>query len=130
MDLGGVSYGVAHDINDAGVAAGVGATGPPVSGGPGRPFLWTAVGVATDLGTLGGPDGYALGLNELQWVTGSADRIAHEVGRAFVWSPTSGMQEINHGQLANYSWGAAIDESGRCNGNDCAAKWRDSHVRA
>jgi probable HAF family extracellular repeat protein len=94
---GGVARTEAYDINNLGHI--VGASNSAESGGihTGHAILWKD-GAMGDLGVL--PDGsdasWAYGINDNDVVVGrSYNETLQLGGRAFVWSPTTGMRDLN-----------------------------------
>src|SRR5439155_18612513 len=86
------------------------ATGYAVS----HAFLWQA-GVMTDLGTLGGLNSVAYGINHLGQVVGSAETAAGET-HAFLWDRERGMRDL--GVLAgDGSAATGINDAGQVVGN-------------
>ena len=67
-----------------------------------RPFVWIQ-GEMIDLGTFGGPSGFACGINESGRVVGFADTSGN-VRRGFLWDVRNGLFEIG-------ALGGATDES-------------------
>jgi probable HAF family extracellular repeat protein len=66
-----------------------------------------------DLGTLGGTDSSAYGINDNGWVVGSSN-IDTEMPRAFLWTPSDGMKDL--GTLIpgyGYSWASSINNVGK-----------------
>ncbi len=77
-----------------------------------RPFLWID-GVATDLGTLGGPDAGAYGVNDFDQVVGRSERPeAGNIFHAFFWEKG---KMIDLGKIGGFfsSWACAINNSGQ-----------------
>jgi probable HAF family extracellular repeat protein len=86
--LPGMRHGLA--INNLGQVAG--------SGYFGRADLHAAFfsdGVATDLGTFGGPSSMALAINDSGWVAGRAD-ISTGGDRGFRWKPGGTLKQLKH----------------------------------
>src|SRR5882757_5569879 len=72
-------------------------------------FIWTSGGMQ-DLGTLGGKNSYAFGINASGQVVGVANR-SDGVYDAFLWTSTTGMQDL--GSLGGLgSEATAINASG------------------
>lgn len=116
LDLGSldplVPQSGATAINDHGVV--VGWTFTPDSGYTGHAFVWdpkaSPLGMR-DLGTLGGVDSIAYGINNAGTVVGSAT-TRRRVVRPFVWSP--GQQAVvDIGTLPGYDSGVARDVNDR-----------------
>ena len=81
---------MAFAINDAGTVVGqvLAATGR-------HAFTWTSAKGLVDLGTLGGTMSTALGINNNGWVVGSSlNKDGSGLLRGFLWTPTSGMQDL------------------------------------
>src|SRR5689334_3997041 len=57
-------------------------------------FIWDGVNGMRDLGTLGGTNSYAIGINAGGTVTGYSDIRGNRGTHAFVWTATSGMVDI------------------------------------
>jgi probable HAF family extracellular repeat protein len=57
-------------------------------------FLWTDAGGMSDLGTLGGNESQALGINSAQWVVGHATIAGEAETHAFLWKPGTGMTDL------------------------------------
>ncbi len=112
--VGGFSSG-ATAINDLGQVAGTAECGS--GSGCTHAVLWSkAKGSLLDLGLLPGAlFSYAEGINNLGQVVGFAV-YAHFSG-AFVWSPSTGMLDLNHLIPANSGWllqyAAAINDKGQ-----------------
>ncbi|HEX4427362.1 MAG TPA: Ig-like domain repeat protein [Terriglobales bacterium] len=81
-------------------------------GGSSHAFIWTQADGMQDLGTLGGPNSTPRAINSSGQVTGMSD-TAGGVQHAFFWNADSGMQDLGTIPGETYSWGIAIDESGR-----------------
>ena len=80
------NYSWAEAINDRGQVAGY--YGSTLVGA----FLWTS-GTMHDLGTLGGNNAQAYGINNIIQVVGSSQNSS-EANRAFLWTAASGMQDL------------------------------------
>lgn len=128
IDLGtlpGGSYSAAFAINDAGVIVGEATS----MFGYTVPVRWTAPGVITGVGTIGGLGGSAHGINKSGYITGEA-RSATGKYHAFEWSPISGMIDLyDYGNdpygVHEPSIGRAINDYGTVAGdiNTVATYW-------
>lgn len=72
----------------------------------GHATLWSKTkGSMIDLGVLpGAPDSFALGLNNLGQVVGVSDNGATNGLHAFIWSPSTGILDLNNLIPANSGW--------------------------
>jgi probable HAF family extracellular repeat protein len=72
----------------------------------GHATLWSKTkGSMLDLGVLpGAPDSFAFGLNNVGQVVGVSDYSATNELHAFVWSPSTGMLDLNNLIPANSGW--------------------------
>ncbi len=91
--LGG-SQSIAYEINDAGEAVGYSTTVTGPINPPLHAFVYTVAGGMTDLGTLGGSRSIAYDINAHGDIVGSSE-ISPGVERAFVYSPLTGMLDLN-----------------------------------
>lgn len=98
----------ATDVNNARQVVGRSFMGPSPGGGL-RAFLWED-GVMQDLGTFGGSQSGAAGINEAGQIVGSADLPDH-TDHAFRHTPGVGMEDLNP-PFATSSRGLLINESG------------------
>jgi len=100
-------------VENKGHVAGVFAapTRPPQS----HAFFWTKSGGNKDLGTLGGDDSVAFGINSSDQVVGQANATAGGPDLAFLWSASGGVKNL--GTLGGASSAAnAINDSGQVAG--------------
>src|SRR5438105_11648177 len=75
-------------------------------------FLWDPVKVMKDLGTLGGTNSYALGVNDNGTVCGYSD-IGGGSTHAFIWTKSRGMVDIGATFLSStYSYAHGINARG------------------
>jgi probable HAF family extracellular repeat protein len=78
-------------------------------------FLWSKAGGKKDLGTLGGDDSAAFGINPSGEVVGQANSSAGAPDQAFLWTQSGGMIDLGNLGGAN-SVGNAINVSGQVAG--------------
>ena len=92
VDLGNGSTGLSSPraINNDGIAVGFSLEARPPFGH--HPFRWHD-GTSLDLGTFGGPIGFAVSINSTGKIVGSAD-LPIERKRAFLWSEDIGLQNL------------------------------------
>ncbi|MGA7078461.1 MAG: Ig-like domain repeat protein [Terriglobales bacterium] len=84
---------LAFGINDSGTVVGQ----TPVAKGYRHAFSWTEAAGITDLGTLGGEESSALGINNLGWIVGtSLTTNKNGLLHGFVWTPSNGMQDLDN----------------------------------
>jgi probable HAF family extracellular repeat protein len=84
---------LAFGINDSGTVVGQ----TPVAKGYRHAFSWTAAAGITDLGTLGGEESSALGINNLGWIVGtSLTTNKNGLLHGFVWIPSKGIQDLDN----------------------------------
>jgi probable HAF family extracellular repeat protein len=115
-DLGtlpGTNSGRATGINNSGQV--VGAAYDILNGSPSdsHAFLWQSGSGMKDLGTLGGTNSYAYGINSSGEVVGGAD-ISGDVEHAFLWQSGGGMHDL--GALGGDSYALGINNSGQVAG--------------
>jgi probable HAF family extracellular repeat protein len=120
---GGDPDGYAIAINDSGqVAGGSGtcSTGDPVIGlyfSPVHALLWESDGTVTNLGSLGGAFGnQAHNMNNRGQVVGASDLAGDAVFHGFVWSRSTGMQDVPPLPGDTYSVALAINDAGEVGG--------------
>jgi probable HAF family extracellular repeat protein len=130
------TYSQAFGINDRGQV--IGESG--FRDAEGHPFFWSN-GVMTDVGTLGGPHGFALAINNQGQVVGGADTTIPDpanpggvLAHAFLWTPGH-MQDLGSTADEPYSEAHAINNRGQivglgcCAGNNLRALlWQDGRV--
>ncbi len=101
----------AHGINNLGQVVGQWEY-PPY-----RPYLWTAPGPATDLGTLGGNMGWASAINESTAVVGTSYLAGNNIKHGFFWKMPGGMQDLGALGASGDSAANAINESNQIAGS-------------
>jgi probable HAF family extracellular repeat protein len=80
-------------------------------------YLWTPGQGVQDLGTLGGDQSSAYGINDAGQVVGVA-QVSVDIGyHAFLWTSGGGMQDLTPSGVS-YSAGYAINKSGQIAGTD------------
>lgn len=85
-----MQYGIATlYANDAGQIAGIYSSGNGY-----HAFFRDATSGFQDLGTLGGPNSYVSGINNMGQIVGTSDTTPSGDERAFLWDSSHGMQEI------------------------------------
>jgi probable HAF family extracellular repeat protein len=78
---------------------------------PVHAVVWAADGTFQDLGTLGGDNSYALGINNHGVVVGYSYLADNVTFHAFLWSPTKGMTDIGATlQKGQKTWGVGIND--------------------
>lgn len=88
--LPGAIDAIAHDINNHSTIVGESFNAL----GQFRPVIWRN-GTITDLGTLGGDTGIARAINNDGVVVGTSDALALPSSRAFIWTASKGMRDLN-----------------------------------
>ena len=79
-------------VNDSGTVAGQ----APNAKGYMHAMSWTPSGRVKDLGTLGGPESKALGINNKGWIVGtSLTSSGNGMLHAFLWTPSGGMKDLS-----------------------------------
>jgi probable HAF family extracellular repeat protein len=86
----GSSGTLAYDINNAGTVVGK----TRITSGDRHAFSWTSSGVIKDLGTLGGNESTALGINTNGWIVGNSLTTGKGLLHGFLWTPTTGMVDF------------------------------------
>lgn len=82
---------LAFAVNDAGTIVGK----APFANGLKHAFSKTATGAIKDLGTLGGAESSALGINNKGWIVGtSLTTSTNGLPHGFLWTPGAGMQDF------------------------------------
>lgn len=84
----------ARAVNDAGQAAGVAYSYPEVGGVLTEAVFWDGAGVPLLLGTLGGVNSEAAGINGSGQVVGSSEVYPYGPRHAFLWSYSSGLRDL------------------------------------
>ena len=119
---GGDPDGVAVAINDHGQVAGISGDCSTFNVTnsynllPVHALLWDD-GKVTNLGSLGGAFGsQAHGINNRGQVVGASDLAGDAVFHGFVWSPSTGMQDVPPLPGDTYSYALAINDTGEVTG--------------
>ena len=137
VDLGilkGMVFSQANGINASGMVAGFCAGKPDEN--VNRAFLWTPAMGMIDIGTLGGPQAQAFGINAFGLITGTAqisESSRDEIFHAFICNPFSkGIRNmIDLGTLGgNESVGMAINLNGHVVGYSTLDPSSDNRVHA
>ena len=101
----------AEDLNDNGTVV-----GSTYQGGSRRGVVWSGGSGWTDLGTLGGTDTRAQGVNNASRVTGYSTLAGNSASHAFYWTGATGMLDIGPLGGTN-SYGYRINDSGQIVGS-------------
>jgi probable HAF family extracellular repeat protein len=127
-------YSIAYGINSAQQVVGV--TEVPGTNVP-HAFLWTAATGMQDLGTLGGANSFAYGINDSGEVVGGS-LTATGAGHAFLWTQAGGMQDLGALDAGGFNPGStafAINDKGIVAGSSVpkddfseAVFWRNGHI--
>jgi probable HAF family extracellular repeat protein len=96
-----ISFSEALGINNQGQVVGDSSAGRNI-----HAFVWQASTGMHDLGTLGGPNSYALDINDLGLVVGWSSTATGKL-HAFLWQPNTGMRDLGSlpGEAASYAEG-------------------------
>lgn len=120
---GGDPDGIANAINDSGQVAGMSgvcSTSNLINGfyiSPVHALLWQKDGTVTNLGSLGGAYGnQAHNMNNRGQVVGVSDLAGDLVFNGFVWSESTGMQDVPPLPGDTYSATLAINDAGEVGG--------------
>lgn len=93
-------------------------------------FIWDSVNGMRDLGTLGGDNSYAFGINNRGQVTGWSYLADNVTTHAFIWTAAGGMVDLGVTTGETSSFGEAINASGTVAGglydgtSDTIFSWR------
>lgn len=106
LDMGGVApFSTATCVNESDVVAGT-----SISTAGASAFWWTKLAGFNSIGTLGGTDSFALGINSSGQIVGDST-VANGDDHPFLWTSGSGM--IDLGSLGGTTGGAqAVNDSG------------------
>jgi probable HAF family extracellular repeat protein len=79
-------------------------------------FIWNSGTGMTDLGTLGGDNSYALGINDSGQVVGYSYLADNFTYHSFIWTAAGGMVDVGSTPDGFYSQGTAINAAGDITG--------------
>ena len=79
-------------------------------------FIWNSGTGLTDLGTLGGNNSYALGINDSGQVVGYSYLADNVTYHSFIWTMAGGMVDVGSTPDGFYSQGTAINAAGDITG--------------
>lgn len=121
VSLPGSSWAAAYAVNGSGAIAGYAMDG----NGAFQAYTWWPGGAYTVLGTLGGRNSYAFGMNDSGQVVGNST-TAPGYSRAFVWD-SSGLRDLGTlGGLQSYAYG--INNAGAAVGYSYVSGSDDTHA--
>lgn len=101
------SRGVATSLNNTGFV--VGYSSNPQNGDEWKAFVWDKSNGMNDLGSFGGPQIVALGINDNTQIIGWGDNLNDMERRAFLWTPEDGLQDL----FGISSMASAINDNGQ-----------------
>ncbi len=79
-------------------------------------FVWDSSTGMTDLGTLGGANSYATGINDSGQVVGYSELPGTTITHTFIWTANGGMVDIGTFGKSKASQGQAINSAGEVAG--------------
>lgn len=98
----GYQSSIAEDINNFGQVAGHASTDTLPH--PHHAYLWNSINEAQELGSLGGDQRRALGINDSGVVVGSSSMVGFSYSHGFIWDSINGMQDLNDLILPGHSF--------------------------